>query len=84
MILNIEKINAGFVVKTENVENLASKIIYLLIHEKEARQMGERGRRYVVEHKSWQKITRQILELLKEVKKERIANTASRYAELIS
>ncbi len=68
----IEKERVGLLHEPENPQDLAEKIIYLLTHEDEAFQMGERGRRYVMECKSWKKITEQILELMRQAKMELI------------
>ena len=51
----VEGYNCGFCVNPENVDAVAEKIGYLLDHPKEAKLMGENGRKAVQEAFNWEK-----------------------------
>src|SRR6266581_2295984 len=54
----------GLVVPPENPEALAAAIVQLLSSEREAGEMGERGRRFAVEHCSWSKTAERVERVL--------------------
>lgn len=49
----VEKYNCGICVQPHSVEDFKSAIEYLLTHKKEAYEMGQNGRRAVIEEFSW-------------------------------
>lgn len=51
----IEEDRDGFLVEFGNVEQLSSKILYLMNHPDLSKRMGENGRRKVVERFNWEK-----------------------------
>ncbi len=53
----------GFLVKPKNVEELTSKIDYLLENEDIMKEFGKRGRKKVEEKYSWGKIVRKVEEV---------------------
>jgi glycosyltransferase involved in cell wall biosynthesis len=44
----------------DNVEELSGKILYLLQHPDQAREMGEKGRQLMLDHFSWDKIAERL------------------------
>ena len=54
----------GFLVKKGNEQELIEKLSFLINNEKESKQMGEKGRAFVEENFSWEKITIRFLETL--------------------
>ncbi len=49
----VERHRCGFCVDPYDATAVATALMYLIAHPEEARQMGERGRRAVVEHYNW-------------------------------
>jgi glycosyltransferase involved in cell wall biosynthesis len=68
---DIEKEKIVFFCEPENPKDMARQIIRFLTDEQMAREISSRGRDYVLEHKSWQKIVKQILNLVEKIKKEK-------------
>lgn len=56
----IENGRTGFVGDTEDVETMADRIVWLLNNEKERKDMGQRGRKFVEEKHNWSKTTEMI------------------------
>jgi glycosyltransferase involved in cell wall biosynthesis len=59
--------SAGILVEPENASELATAIIRLLQNKELRTQMGNNGRRYVVEYQSWEKVAVRTAEVLSEV-----------------
>lgn len=59
----LEQNNAGILVEPENPEELAKAIVRLLTNEELREQMGENGRRYVVENQSWEIMAKKVAEV---------------------
>ena len=59
----LEQNNTGILVKPENPEALANAIIRLLQNSDCRNQMGENGRRYVVENRSWESVAKRVAEV---------------------
>lgn len=68
---DIENENIVFFFEPENPKDMARQIVHALNSnsQEEKNENGKRARDYVIEHKSWQKIVKQILDLVKESKK---------------
>jgi glycosyltransferase involved in cell wall biosynthesis len=49
----VEKYHCGICVEPHSVEDFKNAIEYLLTHKKEAYEMGQNGRRAVIEEFSW-------------------------------
>ncbi len=62
---DIEKENIVFFCQPEDPEDMARQIVRSLNSGQMVKENGKKGRDYVLEHKSWQKITKQILGLIK-------------------
>ena len=62
----IEQSNAGILVEPENPRELAAAVVNLLKDEKLRGQMGENGRKYVVEHHSWESVAIQVVTVCQE------------------
>ncbi len=59
--------NAGLVVEPENPEALAEAILYLYNNPKKRRDMGENGRRFVLEHYPREKLLKELEQVLLQV-----------------
>jgi glycosyltransferase involved in cell wall biosynthesis len=57
---NIEKYNAGIIVKPKNAQLLANAILQLVNNQQQAKRMGANGRKLVEENYDWKKIAMQI------------------------
>ena len=57
----------GFLVKKGNEQELIEKLSFLIINEKESKQMGEKGRAFVEENFSWGKIIKEIVNKIKDL-----------------
>lgn len=66
---HIEQIDAGILVEPENPQELAVAIAKLLKDKALRQQMGENGRKYVVQNHSWGSIARRIAEVCEHVVK---------------
>ena len=64
----IEEDRDGLLVEFGDVEQLTSKMLYLLNHPDLCKEMGERGRKKVVERFNWEKNLRVIEETFEEAK----------------
>lgn len=62
----LESSNAGFLVEAENPVALADAIIKLLQEPDLRQQMGENGRKYVVENHSWERVAGRVAEVLRQ------------------
>ncbi|MDH7499051.1 MAG: glycosyltransferase family 4 protein [candidate division NC10 bacterium] len=63
----VEGARCGLLVEPHDVEGLAKSMAYLLDHPFEAKEMGKRGRRAVMERYSWEAESRKLLALYREV-----------------
>lgn len=63
----VEKYNCGICVDPHNPEEIRKAIIYLLEHKEEAYQMGQNGRRAVIEEFSWDSQVERYLKVIKEL-----------------
>ena len=57
---DIEKYNAGIIVKPKNAQLLANAILQLVSNQQQAKHMGANGRKLVEENYDWKKIATQI------------------------
>ena len=65
----VEKYNCGICVDPHNPEEIRKAIVYLLDHKEEAYQMGQNGRRAVIEEFSWDSQVKGYLNVIKELTK---------------
>jgi len=56
----IDQINAGIIVKPENLEEIAKAIIELLKNPRLRSAMGKNGRQYVVKNHSWNSVAKKV------------------------
>lgn len=66
----VEGNNCGICVDPLNPEEIANAIEYLLKHPEEAKEMGENGRRAVEEEYNWDKESRKLVEIYRELLQE--------------
>jgi glycosyltransferase involved in cell wall biosynthesis len=66
----LEQNNAGLLVNPQNSEELGNAILKLLKDEGLRRQMGENGRKYVVENHSWESVAKRVAEVCAQVTEE--------------
>jgi len=59
----LEENNAGLLVNPENSQEFAQAIIKLLQNPELRKRMGENGRRYVVENRTWESVARKVAEV---------------------
>lgn len=59
--------NCLIAVEPENVTELAENIAMILQNDELRKEMGENGRKYVVENQSWEKVTGRVADVLDEV-----------------
>jgi glycosyltransferase involved in cell wall biosynthesis len=59
--------NAGYVVSPENTSQLAEAIINLIRNHELSEEMGKNGRRFVIEHNSWEVIAKKIVNVCENV-----------------
>jgi len=59
----VEQHRTGILVEPENLPELATAIIRLLQTNELRKQMGENGRRYVVEYQSWKKVAERVADV---------------------
>ncbi len=60
----VEKYHCGICVHPHSVEDFKSAIEYLLTHKKEAYEMGQNGRRAVIEEFSWDSQSKNYLDII--------------------
>lgn len=65
----VEKYNCGICVRPHSVEDFKNAIEYLLTHKKEAYEMGQNGRRAVIEEFSWDSQSKNYLRVFEELTK---------------
>ena len=65
----LESYNAGILVLPESAQELANAIIRLLQDPDLRKKMGENGRRYVVENRSWESVAQKVAEVCQEAAK---------------
>lgn len=63
----VDKYNCGICVNPQNVDEIADAIRYMLDNPKEARRMGDNGRRAVVEEFNWSTEEKKLIELYKKL-----------------
>jgi starch synthase len=57
----VEQVGSGILTEAENHDALADGILWVLSHEKEAEEMGRKGREYVVNNRSWGAVAAKVL-----------------------
>ena len=62
---------SGFAVMSEDYAELAGAIIKLLKNEKLRLQMGENGRKTIVEYHSWERIAKKVVEIFEKIIREK-------------
>jgi glycosyltransferase involved in cell wall biosynthesis len=62
----LEENNAGLLVNPENSQEFGDAIINLLRNPELRKQMGENGREYVVENRSWQSVATRLAEVFRQ------------------
>jgi glycosyltransferase involved in cell wall biosynthesis len=67
----VEENNAGILVEPESPRSLATAIIKLIQNQELRKQMGERGRRYVLKNRSWASVARRVAEVFEQAIKEK-------------
>uniref|UniRef100_A0A7C3PSP8 Glycosyltransferase n=1 Tax=Dictyoglomus thermophilum TaxID=14 RepID=A0A7C3PSP8_DICTH len=68
----VERDNCGICVDPLNPKEIADAIRYIIEHPEEAKKMGENGRRVVLEKYNWEKESKKLLDLYKELLKREI------------
>ena len=66
----VEKYHCGICVDVHNVKEIEEAVRYLLEHKKEAYEMGQNGRRAVIEEFSWESQAKGYLRVMKELVNE--------------
>jgi glycosyltransferase involved in cell wall biosynthesis len=66
----LEQNNAGLLVNPQKSEELGNAIVRLLKDEELRKQMGENGRKYVVENHSWESVAKRVAEVCAQVTEE--------------
>lgn len=66
----LEENNAGLLVNPQKSEELGNAIVRLLKNEELRKQMGENGRKYVVENHSWENVAKRVAEVCAQVTEE--------------
>lgn len=66
----LEGNNAGLLVNPENLQEFAEAIIKLLQDPELRKQMGENGRKYVVENHSWESVAKRVAEVCEQTFRE--------------
>jgi len=61
--------NAGILVDSEKPEEVADAIITLLKNKELRDEMGNNGRTYVVENRSWEAVAREVEKVMKDAVK---------------
>lgn len=67
----VEHGKTGMLVKPRDVDSLVEALDFLLSHPKEAKAMGERARKVVLENYTWEKNAEKTIEVYREVLNER-------------
>lgn len=67
----VEPNRCGLIVDPSKPDQIARAMEYLIEHPQEARQMGENGRRAIVEKYNWEKESRRLLEIYETVLNEK-------------
>jgi glycosyltransferase involved in cell wall biosynthesis len=70
----VEKCEMGVLIQPDSAEDLAKAIIKLLQNPELSKQMGENGRKYIVENHSWESVARKVAELCRQVIEEHRKN----------
>ena len=65
----LEEYNAGILVDPEKPEEVADAIITLLKNKELRDEMGENGRTYVVENRSWERVAREVEKMMQKTVK---------------
>jgi glycosyltransferase involved in cell wall biosynthesis len=55
----VQQYNTGFIIPQGDERALVEKVLYLLGNRSVSRELGENGRRYVVQYRSWQSVANQ-------------------------
>lgn len=74
----LEGNNAGLLVNLENLQEFAEAIIKLLQDPELRKQMGENGRKYVVQNHSWESVARRVGEVCQQAMEEHKAKRNGR------
>jgi len=67
----IQRLKAGFIVNYGDVNNLKEKISYSLEEQTEINEMTKRGRNFILENLTWDKVIQQNIELYQKVMREK-------------
>ncbi len=65
----ISNARSGIIVDPRNSDELSDSIVRLLVNEKEATDMGRRGREYILREYNWNILSKQVLKLCEKVAK---------------
>jgi glycosyltransferase involved in cell wall biosynthesis len=66
----VETYHCGICVRPHSVEDFKNAIEYLLTHKREAYEMGQNGRRAVLEEFSWDSQAKNVMKVITELTKE--------------
>lgn len=66
----LEEENCGFLVNPEDPQALAIRIIELLRNPELRHKMGENGRKYVVENRSWESVAKKVAQVCEDAVQE--------------
>ncbi|MBO4923248.1 MAG: glycosyltransferase [Bacteroidales bacterium] len=67
----VEKYHCGICVKPHSVDDFRAAIDYLLTHKEEAYQMGQNGRKAVLEEFSWESQANNVMKVISELTEDR-------------
>jgi len=66
----LRMVNAGIAVEPDNPQQLAQATVKLLYDQELGKQLGENGRKYMVENQSWESVAKRVAAVCEEVVKE--------------
>lgn len=65
----VEKYHCGICCDPHNIDEIRAAVKYLLTHKKEAYEMGQNGRKAVIQEFSWDIIKKDYIKIIKELVK---------------
>jgi glycosyltransferase involved in cell wall biosynthesis len=63
----VREVNCGYLVKYGDVNDLKKKMIHVLENPENGKEMVERGRKYILENLTWEKVASKIEDVYKEI-----------------
>ncbi len=59
----IKKASCGYLVKYGDIDDLKEKMKYVLENQENAKELVERGKRYIMENLTWDKVVERVIEV---------------------